>query len=494
MLTRVDADGRAVAVAGDPDHPITAGFLCGKVSNYLDRVYAEDRVLHPLIRERRRRARASSGGRAGTRRSTPPPRAAARRSSAHGGESVLPYSYMGTQGCLQGGSMAHRLMNALGASELVRTICATRRHRRRRSRRTALSPEVDPERVAARALRARLGLEPDVDGAAPVAQAARGAAQRRAAVRRRPLPQPHRAGGRRAPAAAARHRRRARAGDDARGRRRRAAPTRSGAAPTPTATTSCSARLGEHPVEHWAEICGVPAETIAADRRASSRPRSRAAAPRRRRPAPPRRADRLPHDRLPAGAGGRLAPRRRRLLVHPDGDRERRRARSLERRRAAARAGAPDQHVAARRGADRPELEPPVKALVVWTSNPAQIAPDQERGAARDFGARTSSRVVIEQFMTDTAALRRRGAAGDDPARAPRRRVLLGPPLLHLNEPAIEPLGEAKPNTETFRLLAARMGLERPARSPRPTRTCSRSCCAARPAACRSSRCASAAG
>src|SRR3954468_864594 len=50
MLVTVDADGRAVRVAGDPEHPVTAGFLCGKVSNYLDRVYAEDRVLEPLVR------------------------------------------------------------------------------------------------------------------------------------------------------------------------------------------------------------------------------------------------------------------------------------------------------------------------------------------------------------------------------------------------------------------------------------------------------------
>ena len=40
MLTTVDAGGRATAIGGDPAHPITAGFLCGKVSNYLDRVYA----------------------------------------------------------------------------------------------------------------------------------------------------------------------------------------------------------------------------------------------------------------------------------------------------------------------------------------------------------------------------------------------------------------------------------------------------------------------
>ena len=50
MQVTVDADGRAIRIAGDPDHPVTAGFLCGKVSNYLDRVYADDRVLDPLVR------------------------------------------------------------------------------------------------------------------------------------------------------------------------------------------------------------------------------------------------------------------------------------------------------------------------------------------------------------------------------------------------------------------------------------------------------------
>ena len=44
-------DGRATKVAGDPDHPITVGFLCGKVSNYLDRVYSDERILHPLVRD-----------------------------------------------------------------------------------------------------------------------------------------------------------------------------------------------------------------------------------------------------------------------------------------------------------------------------------------------------------------------------------------------------------------------------------------------------------
>ena len=102
MLVTVDADGRAVAVAGDPDHPITAGFLCGKVSNYLDRVYAEDRLLHPLIRdgrEGRGRVPPRELGRGARRRRRPGCGAAIER---HGGESVLPYSYMGTMGCAPG--------------------------------------------------------------------------------------------------------------------------------------------------------------------------------------------------------------------------------------------------------------------------------------------------------------------------------------------------------------------------------------------------------
>src|SRR5215470_17497830 len=43
-------DGRAVDLRGDKEHPFTRGFLCQKVSNYLDRVYHPDRLLYPLKR------------------------------------------------------------------------------------------------------------------------------------------------------------------------------------------------------------------------------------------------------------------------------------------------------------------------------------------------------------------------------------------------------------------------------------------------------------
>ena len=50
LLVAVDAAGRATSIKGDAEHPITAGFLCGKVSNYLERVYSPERLLHPLVR------------------------------------------------------------------------------------------------------------------------------------------------------------------------------------------------------------------------------------------------------------------------------------------------------------------------------------------------------------------------------------------------------------------------------------------------------------
>jgi anaerobic selenocysteine-containing dehydrogenase len=108
-----------------------------------------------------------------------------------------------------------------------------------------------------------------------------------------------------------------------------------------------------------------------------------------------------------------------------------------------------------------PALDPPVKALVCWNSNPAAIAPDQElvlRGLRRD----DLFTVVLEQFMTDTAA----EADVVLPATTQLEHADVvfswGHHYVTWNEPAIEPLGEAQPNTETFRRLAARLGLEDP--------------------------------
>ena len=211
-------DGRAVKVAGDPDHPITVGFLCGKVSNYLDRVYSDERVLHPLVARRAAEFRRASWDEALDRVAD----GLSRARDELGGESILPYSYMGTQGLIQGDMMSARVMNALGAT---RPRADDLRHRR------AHRDADDPRHLA----RGRPEDWPHaryviVWGWNPMSTAphlwrklldARGA--RRAAGRGRPLPQPHRARGRRAPAPAAGHRRRAGDRDDAGDRRRRAA-------------------------------------------------------------------------------------------------------------------------------------------------------------------------------------------------------------------------------------------------------------------------------
>src|ERR1700744_4849251 len=50
VLVTVDELGKATRVQGDPSHPVTRGFLCGKVSKYLDRVYSPARILQPMRR------------------------------------------------------------------------------------------------------------------------------------------------------------------------------------------------------------------------------------------------------------------------------------------------------------------------------------------------------------------------------------------------------------------------------------------------------------
>ena len=132
VLVTVDETGRAVKVAGDPAHPVTQGFLCGKVAKYLDRVYAPDRILYPL---RRKAGVVKSPLRRGYEheaferiRWDEALDAIATRlqaiSDEHGPESILPYSYAGTIGVLGYGSMDRRFFHRLGASQLDRTICS----------------------------------------------------------------------------------------------------------------------------------------------------------------------------------------------------------------------------------------------------------------------------------------------------------------------------------------------------------------------------------
>ena len=116
-------DGRAVRVAGDPDHPHTHGALCTKVARYPERTYHPERVLQPL----RRVGPKGSGQFEPVRWDEALDAIAARLAAvaARDPEAILPYSYAGTMGLVQGESMAARFFHQLGASRLDRTICAS---------------------------------------------------------------------------------------------------------------------------------------------------------------------------------------------------------------------------------------------------------------------------------------------------------------------------------------------------------------------------------
>lgn len=112
--------GRAVKLRGNPEHPVTRGFLCAKVARYLEREYAPDRLLYP-----QRRIGPKGAGRferitwdaaldeiAARLRALPP-------------HSILPYSYAGTMGVLNNAGMDRRFFHRLGALRLERTICSS---------------------------------------------------------------------------------------------------------------------------------------------------------------------------------------------------------------------------------------------------------------------------------------------------------------------------------------------------------------------------------
>ena len=116
-------DGVAVSVRGDPDHPTTHGALCAKVSRYAERTYHPDRLLQPL----KRTGPKGSGQFAPVSWDEALDDIAARLKTiaARDPQAILPYSYGGTLGCLQSESMAARFFHKLGASLLDRTICAS---------------------------------------------------------------------------------------------------------------------------------------------------------------------------------------------------------------------------------------------------------------------------------------------------------------------------------------------------------------------------------
>ncbi len=122
MLVTVE-DGVATAVRGDPDHPTTNGVLCTKVARYTERTYHPDRLLYP----QKRIGNKGEGKfvRISWDEALETIATQLKKIAAVNPQAILPYSYAGTCGMVQGEAMAHRFFHQVGASLLDRTICAS---------------------------------------------------------------------------------------------------------------------------------------------------------------------------------------------------------------------------------------------------------------------------------------------------------------------------------------------------------------------------------
>jgi anaerobic selenocysteine-containing dehydrogenase len=122
--TAGEGAGRGSRLRGNPGHPVTRGFLCGKVARYLEREYAPERLLRPM-----RRAGDKGEGKFEPISWDEALGEIASRlkgiANEFGPESILPYSYAGTMGLLNGSGMDRRFFHRLGASRLDRTICSS---------------------------------------------------------------------------------------------------------------------------------------------------------------------------------------------------------------------------------------------------------------------------------------------------------------------------------------------------------------------------------
>lgn len=458
MVTTVE-DGRAVRVKGNRDHPVTAGTLCAKVNDYVERIYSPERVLQPLIR-----TGAKGSGEFRTATWDEALDLAAERlndmRTHYGGEAILPYSYLGTQGYIQSDLMSARLMNALGASNLERTICAAagvassvHTH--------GPSPEADPElwpnaryivlwgwnplSTAPHLWRFILGARRN-GARLVVVDPFRSRTARVADEHLRPVPGTDGAlalGMMRAMVDASVH-------DEEWCR---------------THTTGYDRlleRLDEWPVERAAQITGISEDVIrriGVDVATVQPALMRAGVGAQRHQGAPHAYRAIACLAALAGswryAGGGysyipLATTTR--LSDPEITRPDLRPGPVRSINMSALGDALADET----------LDPPIKALVVWNSNPARVAPDTTRVAA-GLAREDLFCLVAEHFLTDTA----RYADVVFPATTQLEHLDLmwswGHHYLTLNEPAIAPLGAAKPNSEIFRLLAARLGITDPA-------------------------------
>ena len=457
MLVTV-SDGRAVRVAGDPDHPFTNGFLCTKVNRYVERTYHRDRLLHPMRRVGRkgegRFERVSWDEALGEVAE----RLADIARSPEGAQAILPYSYAGTMGMLQGSSMDRRFFHRIGASKLDRTICSIAgtvgmrmtvganigadvegvpesdlvilwgtntltsnphmwpfvlRARERGARVIA----IDPIRTRTAAQCDEwIGVRPGTDAALALGMMhvlfARGLEDRDFLTR-------HTLG-----------------------------------------EEQMRQRAAEYDPARVARITGLAEETVVSLGERYGRARA---------------AFIRVNYGLQRHGGGGMAVRTIACLPAVTGH--------WRRAGGGVNLSTSGNYAFDKAALERPDLSPPVRtinmirlgealtrpdagvggppvqALVVYNSNPAAVAPDRNE-VVRGFGREDLFTVVLEHFQTDTADWADILLPATTQLEHWDVHLSYGHHYVSLNRPSIAPLGESKPNTQIFRELAARMGFE----------------------------------
>jgi anaerobic selenocysteine-containing dehydrogenase len=461
FITTVE-NGRAVKLRGDKDHPFTKGFLCQKVSNYLDRVYHPDRLLHPLRRVGKKgdgKFERISWAEAVQTIADRFKRIAA---SADGPQAILPYSYAGTMGKLMYASLDRRFFHRLGASLLDRTICATAG-----GAGSAVTlgtrAAIDPEAVVHARYIINWGSNTAVTNIHlwAIMHQARKRGARIVTI------DPHKSN----TAAKSDWWIPVRPGTDA------ALALglmhvlfRDGLEDRDYLERYClgadklrDRALSEYAPARVSQITGIPVEdieTLAREYAGSMRDRGGPA------------LIRLNYGMQRHGGGG-MAVRTVCCLPAITGDWRHVGGgaflstsslvpwdnHALER---------PDLIPKGTRTVNMVQLAealagelpgPPVKALFVYNSNPAAVAPDQSR-VLRGLEREDLFTVVHDLFQTDTADYADIVLPATSQLEHFDVHSTYGHFYIQANEPAIRPLGEAKPNTEVFRLLAAAMGFE----------------------------------
>jgi len=458
VLVSIGADGEATRLRGDPAHPVTRGFLCGKVARYLEREYSPDRLLYPM-----RRAGAKGEGRfvrVSWDEALDEIAARLKAIAAHfGPEAILPYSYAGTMGLLNGSGMDRRFFHRLGASRLDRTICSS----------AGCVGLID-------ALGFRYGTEPEQFRHAKLI-IAWGANILGTNVHLWPFIVEARRNGARFYTIDPRRNRTGAAADKhffinpgsdtalALGMMHVIIGEKLYDADYidrhTTGFAELAARANEYPPERAAALTGIAADEIVALAReyATTRPaaiRLNYGVQRSDRGAMAVRTIAL----LPAltgswkeiGGGLQLSTSQAFQLNRAGLERADLQQRALGREARLINMSQLGQAL-------NEVTDPPVKAVVVYNSNPAAIAPNQNavrRGFARD----DLFTVVLEQFQTDTADYADFVLPATTFLEHTDLYLAYGHYYLQLARPALRPPGEARTNVEVFRALAARMGFD----------------------------------